>query len=682
MKVIYITFALALALQAQADYGMEEWVYILDLPDDGVGHVIDIEVDEQGYVYVAGDRSPYALPFSLWNCSTIKLDGDGNEIWSAVYDGPGHGIDQAINVGVDADGFVYVTGRSIGYGTNDDICTIKYDPNGNEEWVRRYDGPVNGSDYGAGLEVNNAGEVIVAGMVESVGTDWDFFVIKYDADGNEIWTAVYDGPVGGEDYIFKNGMATDEYGNIYVTGPSDGIGTGSDFCTIKYNADGEETWVARYDSPASGSDIDSPIAGIALDSYGNVFVSGECGGPPLYARDYYTIKYDNDGNELWVACYGEPDPNEMAYEMAVDMNGNAYVTGMYNYFDNESLTVKYDSDGNEDWVAQGDLYLPICIAPDDYGAVYCCGLTQGPDDAGVVKYACETGVTQWLAEYDGPEGLFDAHQALTVDSQGNVYVGGVCNGEDVGPRFGVLPNDRLGNTFVPACHNPKFTKRDTCFYGRGFIVGDTLVIKYSHTVSVELLMFSATPRDERITLEWEVSATENESIEGFNLYRREVKHAEIKRVTKTDGSIKAKSDSWTKINSALITGANPYSYVDEGVESGVTYEYELEAIVNTTAETLGTATATTGAGLPTTFALYQSRPNPARGNATIAFDLPENAKVTLTVYDISGRKVTTVVNETLTAGEHEVEVSGLAPGVYVYKLTAGEYAAAKKMVIQ
>ena len=82
-----------------------------------------------------------------------------------------------------------------------------------------------------------------------------------------------------------------------------------------------------------------------------------------------------------------------------------------------------------------------------------------------------------------------------------------------------------------------------------------------------------------------------------------------------------------------------------------------------------------------TYALYQSRPNPTTGTATIAFDLPEEAPVTLTVYDISGRKVLTLVDETLTIGTHERTISGLTPGVYVYRLNAGTFTAAKKSVV-
>ncbi|UCE26383.1 MAG: T9SS type A sorting domain-containing protein, partial [Candidatus Coatesbacteria bacterium] len=132
----------------------------------------------------------------------------------------------------------------------------------------------------------------------------------------------------------------------------------------------------------------------------------------------------------------------------------------------------------------------------------------------------------------------------------------------------------------------------------------------------------------------------------------------------------------------LITGETPYTYLDTAVEEGTTYNYWLEAIdVSGSSETFGPVECTWNGVLPTTYALYQSRPNPATGAATIAFDLPEDVKVTLTVYDISGRKVTTLVDETLQAGGHDAEVSGLAPGVYVYKLSAGSFSAARKMVV-
>jgi hypothetical protein len=136
------------------------------------------------------------------------------------------------------------------------------------------------------------------------------------------------------------------------------------------------------------------------------------------------------------------------------------------------------------------------------------------------------------------------------------------------------------------------------------------------------------------------------------------------------------------LNAEPITGESPYTYLDAGVSDGVTYAYWLEAMdVGGTSETFGPVRCTAGTFVPSSYALYQSRPNPARGTAVIAFDLPEGADVTLTIYDLSGRKVTTLVDETLPAGAYERPVSGLAPGVYVYRLAASGFTGVRKMVV-
>jgi hypothetical protein len=183
---------------------------------------------------------------------------------------------------------------------------------------------------------------------------------------------------------------------------------------------------------------------------------------------------------------------------------------------------------------------------------------------------------------------------------------------------------------------------------------------------IALTSFSAESASEGINVSWECAGT----VAGFNLYRS-TRLESGKAITSRD-----------KLNSEMITGESPYSYIDVAVEDGVTYSYWLEAVdVVGATETFGPVECTWNGALPTAYALYQSRPNPAKGNATIAFDLPEDAKVTLTIYDINGRKVTTVVDRALLAGEREAEVSGLTPGVYIYKLDAGSFSAVKKMVV-
>ena len=71
---------------------------------------------------------------------TIKHDTFGGPLWMAEYSEPPHGSNCATDIAVDENGCVYVTGSSEGEGSGSDYATVKYDPEGNELWVARYDG--------------------------------------------------------------------------------------------------------------------------------------------------------------------------------------------------------------------------------------------------------------------------------------------------------------------------------------------------------------------------------------------------------------------------------------------------------------------------------------------------------------------------------------------------------------
>ncbi|MBM4176662.1 MAG: T9SS type A sorting domain-containing protein [Ignavibacteria bacterium] len=84
------------------------------------------------------------------------------------------------------------------------------------------------------------------------------------------------------------------------------------------------------------------------------------------------------------------------------------------------------------------------------------------------------------------------------------------------------------------------------------------------------------------------------------------------------------------------------------------------------------------------FNLFQNNPNPFNSTTKIKFSIPNSAFCTLTVFDLLGREVTTLVNEPKQAGEYEVEFNavkyGLSSGVYLYRLTAGSFSSTKKFV--
>ena len=88
------------------------------------------------------------------------------------------------------------------------------------------------------------------------------------------------------------------------------------------------------------------------------------------------------------------------------------------------------------------------------------------------------------------------------------------------------------------------------------------------------------------------------------------------------------------------------------------------------------------------FALDGNYPNPFRDQTMIHFTLSEASEVTVSVYDVMGRQVATLVNQSLTAGSHEMQWNGrsssgqpLSSGVYFYRIEAGEYSQTRRMTI-
>ena len=86
--------------------------------------------------------------------------------------------------------------------------------------------------------------------------------------------------------------------------------------------------------------------------------------------------------------------------------------------------------------------------------------------------------------------------------------------------------------------------------------------------------------------------------------------------------------------------------------------------------------------LPIAFSLAQNYPNPFNPNTTISYALPHKEFVTIKVYDVLGREVTTLVNEYKEAGRYQVVfiANGLASGLYIYRIQAGKFGAKRKMI--
>lgn len=387
-------------------------------PDDSG---ISVATDSAGNVYITGTSSGSDSSDDYF---TVKYDTDGNELWRVYYNGAKDRVDRAAAIAVDNLGNVYVTGESDEPLSYTDYATIKYDSDGNQEWAARYNGPGNSHDTAHFITVDANGYIYVTGQSTGSGTGYDYTTIKYDSDGIEQWVAParYNGSGNDDDRAYS--IVVDSSGNVYVTGWSIGSGTGYDYATIKYNADGIEQWVAPYNGPGNDGDFASSIA---LDTSGNVYVTGNSTGEDTY-RDLTTIKYDaDDGTALWEDRYSGPEPHGlMAYgrTISVGPSGNVYVAG-YSYIDdgsgsivpsNDSVLLKYDyTNGDRIWDASynsnprnsRDYHDEAsAIVVDSSENIYVIGnsnhpITNSDEDCLTIKYD-SAGTELWVSRFDGP----------------------------------------------------------------------------------------------------------------------------------------------------------------------------------------------------------------------------------------------------------------------------------------
>jgi hypothetical protein len=372
----------------QTIYDSGKWDYGYAVAADSEGNVIVTGASERLHDYDAnGEEDTGELNY---DCFTIKYDSEGNEVWEQplIYDSGAK--DEVYGITVDSGNNIIVVGRAA-----DDYLIIKYAPDGTELWPEPLIHDGGDIDGANSVVVDSGGNIIVTGfstiwhdyngdeVEDAEEKNLDFYTIKYDPNGNELWSKTYD--QGLDDGSLE--VALDSADNIIVTGAAElvhdynnnGIedeeDVNSDYCTIKYDPGGNELWDAPlfYDSERTDT-----AYGAAVDSQDNIIITGsysiqpesEPGAItlPLF-HTYTTRKYEPDGTIIWTEVYDTVDYQEVAYDVAVDSEDNIIVTGKvtdgatWNYF-----TIKYDEDRNELWSrtydgGEWDSALDVVIGP-------------------------------------------------------------------------------------------------------------------------------------------------------------------------------------------------------------------------------------------------------------------------------------------------------------------------------
>ena len=407
--------------------------------DNGYG----IAVGADGYVYVAGNSG------TNWSCTptnctvhfytagqdafAVKLESNiALDNWNTFLGGGGEDIGYAISL--DGSGNVYVTGYSEApwtcspvacthraYASSGDAFVAKLNPSGGLMWNTFLGG--NDSDIGRGIAVDASGNLYVTGgsnsswgsPVRPFSGGGKAFAAKLDSSGGLIWNTF----LGGAGYDSGYGIAVDGSGQLYVAGTSNsGWSCSPAACTVRAYAGSEEAFAAKlvastgtltWNAFLGSSDNDYGM-GVAADGSGNVYVTGysyaSWGNPVRLfggGLDAFAAKLDSSGGLTWNTFLGGSG-NDFGSGIAVDGNGNVYVTG----------------DSFSGWSCS----LVACTT-----RAY-----AGSEEAFAAKLVASTGALTWNAFLGSSD--YDESNGLAVDGSGNVYVTGLSGATWGSPERG------------------------------------------------------------------------------------------------------------------------------------------------------------------------------------------------------------------------------------------------------
>ncbi|MHA1252850.1 MAG: hypothetical protein ACTSRP_22880 [Candidatus Helarchaeota archaeon] len=171
------------------------------------------------------------------------------------------------------------------------------------------------------ITIDNDDNIYIAGHTSSFGAGvYDAFLLKYDSDGNLIWSRYW----GDSEDRFCYGIATDLFNNIYMAVTSGNYSTkGRDVFLVKYDSEGNEVWNQRW----GGSDNEFAVD-ITLDNENNIYLLAMSRSFNIYNKyDIVLIKFNSLGIQISYQIWGEPDTEDDSYGLTLDNGNNCYIAG-------------------------------------------------------------------------------------------------------------------------------------------------------------------------------------------------------------------------------------------------------------------------------------------------------------------------------------------------------------------
>lgn len=390
-KCTILTTALSIILFNSASYAQK--VYVNQEWEDATGTVGLIQrtasaVDNNKNLIVVGNT------MNASNNSDVlitKYSPEGVILWQQTYDGTAHGNDYGVQLKVNNSNEIFIV-ATLQESTNLDFGVLKYDSNGNLIWVNTWNGQANGIDIPADIGIDNNGNVYLVGGTEAPNGLSDYAVVKFNSNGVYQWHTTYDytnlhdaavsltfignnlmvagasastptnwdyatllinnvngsilqtkrTTISGVGLDNVTAVISDNNNNTYITGYVEDNGN-RDIQTLKIDENFVLAWVKNFDGG-----FEDIAKSIGIDDFGNIYVAGTKGNVNG-GKDFITIKYDQNGTEVWNKAFGSGSNGNLkanAEHLAVKQNGEVLITGTIENGNNKEFsTIKYGADG-------------------------------------------------------------------------------------------------------------------------------------------------------------------------------------------------------------------------------------------------------------------------------------------------------------------------------------------------
>jgi hypothetical protein len=506
-----------------------------------------------------------------------------------------------------------------------------------------------GNEYAYSIKRTTDGGYAAAGGTTSFGAgSGDFYVVKIDGSGNLQWTRT----VGGAGYDGALFIVQTTDGGYAVAGYTQSFGAGnSDFYIVKLDAGGNFQWNKTIGGPNEDvalAIVQTTDGGYAAGGYTYSFGAGD--------RDYYVVKLDSSGNLQWNRTIGG-----LYYEYGetiIQTSDGGYAMAGFTYSfgagSGDFYIVKLDAAGNFQWnrtIGGTDADYCLSVIQTTDGGYALAGQVNsfgaGSNDYYVVKLD-SAGTLQWTRSVGGA--YLDYGESVIQTPDGGYAVGGLTYSFGAGDQDLYLVKLDAGGNF-----------------------------QWSRTVGSSL-----TDYVESIVMASDggyVGAGHTNSFGAGDYDVYIVKFDAAGNTCSDTSSPPSQAGTGGSISSPTPTITTPTPIVTTPTPNTGT-----GGIITTICTFTGIKTISNE--IPDEIRLYQNYPNPFNPVTKIRFAIPSVGQMhafelRLIIYDILGKEVQTLVNENLSPGTYEVNFDGsnLPSGVYIYRLTAGNYTETKKMVL-